>query len=302
LVSDIDGPVIAAASKTPFEAQRRVFVIERVDELGDEAANRMLKTLEEPASYVHLILLTDRLAEVLPTIRSRCQLVRFEAPSEADLAADVSALGVAFDTAVACARLSLGDGVRARELATADGQKLLAGAVQFARAALNGQASAEKPWVAMLAGVRARGDTVRVELEAKAVADLELYPKKERRRIETEWTERIRRVRRRVETTALDLALQAVSLWYGDLACLSWKAEDLVRHCDRLDELRADAAAHATATHVAAGNDAPAATRAFHQAVELVEDTRMRFQLNVSEELACEALAYRLERVLAHGA
>ena len=81
LVSDIDGPVVAAASKTPFEASCRVFVIERVDELGDEAANRMLKTLEEPASFVHLILLTDRLAEVLPTIRSRCQLVRFDAPS-----------------------------------------------------------------------------------------------------------------------------------------------------------------------------------------------------------------------------
>jgi DNA polymerase-3 subunit delta' len=211
------------------------------------------------------------------------------------LVADMSALGLDSATALACARLSLGDGERARELATADGQKLLAGAVQFARAALNGRASAEKPWAAMLAGVRARGDAVRVELEAKALADLELYPKKERRRIETEWTERIRRVRRRVETAALDLGLQAVSLWYGDLACLSWGAEDLVRHCDRLDELRADAVA-ATATH------ADADTRAFHQAVELVEDTRMRFQLNVSEELACEALAYRLERVLAHGA
>ena len=69
LVSDIDEPVISAASKTPFEAGCRVFVIERVDELGDEAANRMLKTLEEPASFVHLILLSDRLAEVLPTIR-----------------------------------------------------------------------------------------------------------------------------------------------------------------------------------------------------------------------------------------
>ena len=79
LVSDIDGPVVASASKTPFESSRRVFVIERVDELGDEAANRMLKTLEEPASFVHLILLTDRLGEVLPTIRSRCQLVRFDA-------------------------------------------------------------------------------------------------------------------------------------------------------------------------------------------------------------------------------
>ena len=34
-------------------------------------------------------------------------------------------------------------------------------------------------------------------------------------------------------------------------------------------------------------------------AVEAVEDTRLRFQLNVSEELACESLAYRLERLLA---
>jgi DNA polymerase-3 subunit delta' len=285
LVSDIDGPVISAASKTPFEAQRRVFVIERVDELGDEAANRMLKTLEEPASFVHLILLTDRLVEVLPTIRSRCQLVRFEAPSADELAERVQALGVAPATALACARLALGDGERARQLATAEGQQLRAGAEQFARAALAGRASTEQPWAAMLAGVRARGEGTRAELEAKAAAEVELYPRKDRKRIETEWTERSRRARRRVETAALDLALQTVSLWYGDLASLAWGAEDLVRHCDRLEQLRADA-----------GTD----TRALHHAVELVEETRSRFQLNVSDELACEALAYRLERVLAH--
>src|SRR5205085_10469723 len=109
LVSDIDEPVVAAASKTPFEALRRVFVIERVDELGDEAANRMLKTLEEPASLVHLILLTDRLGEVLPTIRSRCQLVRFDAPPIERVAAGLEEQGVAADVATACARLTLGD-------------------------------------------------------------------------------------------------------------------------------------------------------------------------------------------------
>src|SRR6059058_2839053 len=58
-VSDVDEPVVAAASRTPFEAQRRVFVLERAGTMNDEVAKRMLKTLEEPAPYVHLILLTD---------------------------------------------------------------------------------------------------------------------------------------------------------------------------------------------------------------------------------------------------
>jgi DNA polymerase III subunit delta' len=285
LVSDIAEPVISAASKTPFEASRRVFVIERVDELGDEAANRMLKTLEEPAPFVHLILLSDRLAEVLPTIRSRCQLVRFDAPSVGETAAALEALGEEAEAAVACALLTLGDGDRARELTGPEGRVLRAAAEQFARAALvSGQMARERPWTGVLAAVRARGDKLRGQLEARAGEELELYPRKERKRIETEWSERIRRARRRVETAALDLALQVVALWYADLACLSWGAGDLVRNVDRRAELESDS-----------GPD-PQRLRA---AVEAVEDTRLRFQLNVSEELACESLAYRLERLLA---
>jgi DNA polymerase III subunit delta' len=285
LVSDIDAPVISAASRTPFEAGCRVFVIERVDELGDEAANRMLKTLEEPASFVHLILLSDRLAEVLPTIRSRCQLVRFDAPSVQETATGLEALGEERQTALACARLALGDAERARELTGPEGHALRAGAESFARAALSlGEMGRSKPWSGILAAVRSRGEATRIELEARALEEVELYPRKERKRIETDWSERIRRARRRVETAALDLALQVVALWYADLACLAWGARDLVRNIDRMSALESDS-----------GVD-PQRLRA---AVEAVEDTRLRFQLNVSEELACESLAYRLERLLA---
>ena len=283
LVSDIDGPVVASASKTPFESSRRVFVIERVDELGDEAANRMLKTLEEPASFVHLILLTDRLGEVLPTIRSRCQLVRFDAHPLEQVAAELEHEGVPADTAVACARLALGDAARAHELAGDEGSALRAAAERFARATVAAEASELRPWSELLAAVRARGEASRAELELRAAAEIELYPQKERKRVGTEWTERIRRVRRRVETAALDLGLQLVSLWFADLAHLAWGAGDLVRNVDRRAELEADAGAD---------------PRRLQRAMELVEDTRMRFQLNVSEELACEALAYRLEHVL----
>jgi len=97
----------------------------------------------------------------------------------------------------------------------------------------------------------------------------------------------VARARRRVETAALDLALQVVALWYADLACLSWGAPDLVRNADRLDVLESDSGA--------SGAD----PQRLREAVEAVEDTRLRFQLNVSEELACESLGYRLERLLA---
>jgi DNA polymerase-3 subunit delta' len=283
LVSDIDGPVISAASKTPFESSRRVFVIERADELGDEAANRMLKTLEEPASFVHLILLTDRPGEILPTIRSRCQTVRFEPPGEEAAAAALQELGVSPGTALACVRLGLQDAEHARELAGAQGQALRAAAERYARCAIAGEMSGARPWTELLAAVRARGDAAETELEALKDAELELTARKEQKRVKTEWDERIRRSRRRVQTGALDLALQVVSLWFADLAFLAYGAEDLVRNRDRRTELDADAGIQ------------PVRLR---RAVELVEDTRERFLLNVSEDLACEALAYRLQQTL----
>lgn len=185
---------------------------------------------------------------------------------------------------MACARLSLGDAARAKELASGEGSAMRAAAEAFARAALAGEVGTHRPWSALLDAVRARGELVRQEMEERAAAELELHARRDQRRAATEWSERTRRARRRAETRALDLALQMVSLWFSDLACLAWGAEDLVRHRDRLDEL----------AHVR-GPD----PQRLRLAVELVEDTRMRFQLNVAEELACEALAYRLERVLA---
>src|SRR6185369_1085308 len=109
--------VVSAATRTPFEASRRVFVLERVDTMNDEVANRLLKTLEEPASYVHLILLTDQLGGVLETVVSRCQLVRFDPLPAARIAAMLEEEGVEPGRAGACGRLALGNATRARFLA-----------------------------------------------------------------------------------------------------------------------------------------------------------------------------------------
>jgi DNA polymerase-3 subunit delta' len=148
---------------------------------------------------------------------------------------------------------------------------------------LGGKVGQLRPWVGLLVAVRDRGEKVRAKIEARVAAELELYPRNERKRVQTEWAERTRRARRRAETEALDLALALASMWFSDLLRLAWGAPELIRHCDRLSELEAD------------GGRDPQRLRA---AVELVEDTRLRFKLNVSEELACEALAYKLESEL----
>ena len=123
LRGDVDQSVVAAAGHTPFEASYRVFVLERADTMDDPAANTLLKTLEEPPAYVVLILLTDRPTQVLPTITSRCQGVRFDPLPPAKLAERLESHGVPPATARACARLSLGDGERALALALGEARR-----------------------------------------------------------------------------------------------------------------------------------------------------------------------------------
>ncbi len=70
--------VIQRANRQPSEAPRRVFLLTS-SALMKEAANSLLKVLEEPPSTVTIILLAENPSELLPTIRSRCALIRLGA-------------------------------------------------------------------------------------------------------------------------------------------------------------------------------------------------------------------------------
>ena len=61
----------------PFEANARVFIVDDADKMTDAASNALLKTLEEPAATSHIILITSRVDKLLPTIRSRSQMIHF---------------------------------------------------------------------------------------------------------------------------------------------------------------------------------------------------------------------------------
>jgi DNA polymerase-3 subunit delta' len=79
--------VIDRTGYRPFEGRRRVVIIDEADAMLSEAQNALLKTLEEPPASSMFVLVTSRPDELLPTVRSRCQRLRFGRLSAGDVAA-----------------------------------------------------------------------------------------------------------------------------------------------------------------------------------------------------------------------
>ena len=69
----------------PFEGNSRVFILDGADRLNEASSNALLKTLEEVQPTSHLVLVTSRPASLLPTIRSRCQTIRFSPLAVSDV-------------------------------------------------------------------------------------------------------------------------------------------------------------------------------------------------------------------------
>jgi DNA polymerase-3 subunit delta' len=95
-------------SRRPVIGKRKVVVISPADALTADAVNCLLKTLEEPPEYAILVLLASDTANVLPTILSRCQVLRFVPVPEPDLKAFLLANGADEETAGNVARLAQG--------------------------------------------------------------------------------------------------------------------------------------------------------------------------------------------------
>ena len=285
LVADVEEPVVAAATRTPFEARRRVFVLERAETMSDQVANKMLKTLEEPPPFAHLVLLTSRPADLLPTVASRCQPVRFDAPPAEEIAARLAAAG----------RRRRPPRTRARASASATpSAPWRSPPATVPRCARRAPTSPARRCTTTCSGARgsrsspspaAAATPRRREIEAAVAADLELLPKKDRKRAEREAADAARRAARRARTGALDLALQVAGLWLRDVAVVRDGAEELVHATDRRADLRADAE----------GRD----VHRLRAGVALVDEARAALAVNPTEELLLEALASRLARELA---
>jgi DNA polymerase III subunit delta' len=77
--------LVGFARSTPSLGGWRVILIDSADDLNLNAANSLLKILEEPGGRTLLFLISHRRGQLLPTIRSRCVLLRIKSPSRADL-------------------------------------------------------------------------------------------------------------------------------------------------------------------------------------------------------------------------
>jgi DNA polymerase-3 subunit delta' len=289
LVDEVRERVIDAAPYRPFEGERRAFVIEEADMMAEESQNALLKTLEEPAPFAHLILISSQPSALLDTVRSRCQEVAFAALGPDALEQRLAATSEAADPRElrAVARLAGGDLERAELLLSERGRELRARAEELARAARTGALDGA-PWKGLLEAAEKRGsevgDTVSERLGALADQAKDAADKRTEQRLRREAAEAAKRAFRRGRTDALDTGLALVGAWLRDLAAIGDGAPELILAADRSEQLCEDA------------EDLD--PRRARRGAELVMDTRRRLMVNVSEELALEALAFRLEFLL----
>ena len=102
----------------PFEADRRVYLVYAAETMNEDAADALLKDLEEPPPYAVIVLVADDLGPLPETIRSRCQLVPFTRLSERAIREEIDARapGLDPDEAASLARLASGRLDRAARL------------------------------------------------------------------------------------------------------------------------------------------------------------------------------------------
>jgi DNA polymerase-3 subunit delta' len=212
--------LVARAYLTPPEPGRKVFRLDQADRTTEEAADVLLKALEEPPPDTVFILSSARPDEVPETIRSRCQTVTFHPLAESFVVGTLVAEGIDQGRARLSARLSGGNLGRARRLATdRDGLHFRDSALQAYRSARDGPAGALDAAELLLAAAA----EYRKRLAGRLEEDLEPFldpdtgrPLEQYRAAVRRMKERHHRQERRAEREFLDAALLALEGWFRD--------------------------------------------------------------------------------------
>jgi DNA polymerase-3 subunit delta' len=255
----------------PFEADRRVYLIQRAHLMNEDAADALLKDLEEPPSYAVIVLIADDLGPIAETLRSRCQLIPFSRLSERAIRELVDARMPELDeeSRAALARVAAGRLDRLERLldpSSVERRKIL---IEQARAVYRDPAFEPSDAAsALVAGAQACGAEARESEEAR-IKDLDLTAR--------ELDQRLRRAARGAEREELLAQLEELGAWYRDLVAVAVGAEGTAVHLDKLEALREDA----TRERLIGAE----------RAAEVVRETWRRLEeFNLAPQLAFEAL------------
>lgn len=284
-------PVLADLALKPFGAGRRVWVIPEAEALHPAAANKLLKTIEEPPQDVHFLLVSDQLERMLPTIVSRCQLVEFHPLSDVEIRDYLhDTFALEGETATALARLSAGSVERAERLAQdALGPGRRRAYLTQTAALFGGRredaARAAAAFVALLGEQKA---AIKASLQddlarRQAALEQQFEEKRELKRWQDAAIARERREEARQSRMAALDAVDVLGSWLRDLWVVACGASDVLCACDMQAELAAAAVA---------------APEHYSRLLAELAQTRKDLYLNVSHELALKALFARFEEVV----
>ena len=259
----------------PFEAQRRVYLIHRAHLLNEDAADALLKDLEEPPPYAVIVLVADDLGSLPETIRSRCQLVPFRRLSEKAVRelVDARVPDLDGDSRAALARAAGGRLDRLERLLDPAAAARRDALIEQARAAYRDPAFDPTAAASVLiANAQARAAEAR-ELEEARIHELDLPA----REAET----RVKRAARGAEREELLAQLEELGAWYRDLVAVAVGAGAAAIHLDKLPLLEEDA----TRERVVGAERAAEVTRESWRAFE---------EFNLAPQVGLEALFVRV--------
>ncbi|NTU71597.1 MAG: AAA family ATPase [Coriobacteriia bacterium] len=275
--------IIHDVSLAPIDGKHKVYLVKSADLFNDASANAFLKTLEEPPDDVIIVLMAHSFDAVLPTISSRCQVVRFRRIPPSESAAILVAKTGA-DPEEAAAALAAAGGVVARAK-----DFLASPARREARAAI----------LRILADL-CFADDLDVLMAARELLTVVKAPLEEVKAVQTaEFKERADYLgkggskqledRHKRELTARERegvgeVLNVAESWLRDCLVIAQGVDDLVVNRDVMDSMEKVGAIITPGAAVTALN--------------AVNDARRRISYNVSPQLAIEAMLFDIREVL----
>jgi len=275
--------IIRDVNLSPVEGTHKVYIVADADLFNDSAANAFLKTLEEPPGDVVIVLMAHSFDAVLPTIASRCQVVRFRRiPDGEAIGLLVSETGAERGEAAAALAAAGGVVARARDFLASPPRREARALILRTLGSLPCADELEvlRSAKELLAAVKAPLADVKAAQAVEALDRADFLGKSGGKALD----ERHKRELTAREREGIGEVLNVAESWLRDCLVVSQGVGDLAVN-DDADESVTEMGAVIT----------PAAAAS---ALEAVNEARRRISYNVSPQLAIEAMLFDIREVL----